>query len=120
MKRVNTIARARRAFHVQGWSMKKIVRDLHVSRNTVRKIAEHPHHHCPFRKILDLNRSLGLIGGFVLRNRNVRVRVDRHTAAEQEHRDLRDGGWRRPACDVELQSSVVTGQGTRHVVALVG
>ncbi|WP_283176384.1 serine hydrolase [Gemmobacter sp. 24YEA27] len=38
MKRVDTIARERRAFYVQGWSMKKIVRELHVSRNTVRKI----------------------------------------------------------------------------------
>jgi transposase len=31
-------ARVRRAFHAQGWSMKKIARELHVSRNTVRKI----------------------------------------------------------------------------------
>ncbi|MCE6957542.1 IS21 family transposase [Cereibacter sphaeroides] len=38
MKRVDTIARVRRAFHVQGWSEKKITRELHVSRNTVRKI----------------------------------------------------------------------------------
>jgi transposase len=38
MKRVDTIARVRRAFHVQGWSVKKIARELHVSRNTVRKI----------------------------------------------------------------------------------
>ena len=38
MKRVDTIARVRRAFHVQGWSVKKIGRELHVSRNTVRKI----------------------------------------------------------------------------------
>jgi transposase len=38
LKRVDTIARVRRAFHVQGWSMKKISRELHVSRNTVRKI----------------------------------------------------------------------------------
>ncbi len=38
MKRVDTIARVRRAFYVQGWSMRRIVRDLHVSRNTVRKI----------------------------------------------------------------------------------
>ena len=38
MKRVDTIARVRRAFHGQGWSMKKIRRELHVSRNTVRKI----------------------------------------------------------------------------------
>ena len=38
LKRVDTIARVRRAFHVQGWSMKRIVRELHVSRNTVRKI----------------------------------------------------------------------------------
>ena len=36
--RVDTIARVRRAFHIQNWSMKKIVRELHVSRNTVRKI----------------------------------------------------------------------------------
>ena len=35
---MDTIARVRRAFHVQGWSVKKIVRGLHVSRNTVRKI----------------------------------------------------------------------------------
>jgi transcriptional regulator with XRE-family HTH domain len=38
LKRVDTIARVRRAFHVQGWSVKKIARELHVSRNTVRKI----------------------------------------------------------------------------------
>jgi orotate phosphoribosyltransferase-like protein len=38
LKRVDTIARGRRAFHAQGWSMKKIARELHVSRNTVRKI----------------------------------------------------------------------------------
>ena len=38
LKRVDTIARVRRAFHVQGWSVKKIVRELHMSRNTVRKI----------------------------------------------------------------------------------
>ncbi len=38
LKRVDTIARVRRAFHVQGWSMKRIARELHVSRNTVRKI----------------------------------------------------------------------------------
>ena len=35
---MDTIARVRRAFHIQGWSMKKIARDLHFSRNTVRKI----------------------------------------------------------------------------------
>lgn len=38
MKRVDTIARVRRAFYVQGWSVKKIVRELNLSRNTVRKI----------------------------------------------------------------------------------
>ncbi|MGO4855634.1 hypothetical protein [Phaeovulum sp. W22_SRMD_FR3] len=32
---MDTIARVHGAFHVQGWSMKRIVRDLHVSRNTV-------------------------------------------------------------------------------------
>ena len=35
---MDTIARVRRAFHVQGGSVKRIVRELHVSRNTVRKI----------------------------------------------------------------------------------
>lgn len=40
MKGVDTIARVRRAFYVQGWSMKRIVRDLHVSRNTVRRILQ--------------------------------------------------------------------------------
>ena len=35
---MDTIARVRRAFHVQGWSVKRISRELHVSRNTVRKI----------------------------------------------------------------------------------
>ncbi|PTE16863.1 hypothetical protein C5F48_24305, partial [Cereibacter changlensis JA139] len=38
LKRVDTIGRVRRAFFVQGWSVKKIVRELHVSRNAVRKI----------------------------------------------------------------------------------
>jgi len=38
MKRVDTIARVRRAFHVQGWSVKRIARELHVSRSTMRKI----------------------------------------------------------------------------------
>lgn len=38
MKGVDTIARVRRTFYVQGWSLKKIARELHVSRNTVRKI----------------------------------------------------------------------------------
>ena len=40
MKSVDTIARVRRAFHVQGWSLKRISRELHVSRNTVRKILQ--------------------------------------------------------------------------------
>lgn len=35
---MDTIARVRRVFHVQGWSVKQIVRELHVSRDTVRKI----------------------------------------------------------------------------------
>ena len=35
---MDTIARVRRAFYVQRWSVKTIVRELHVSRNTVRKI----------------------------------------------------------------------------------
>ena len=35
---MDTISKVRLAFHVEGWSMKKISRELHVSRNTVRKI----------------------------------------------------------------------------------
>ena len=38
MKGVDTIARVRREFFVRGKSIKEISRDLHVSRNTVRKI----------------------------------------------------------------------------------
>jgi transposase len=38
LKRVDTISKVRLAFHVEGWSMKKISRELNVSRNTVRKI----------------------------------------------------------------------------------
>jgi len=38
MKSVDSIARVRRAFYVQGWSLKRISRELHVSRNTIRKI----------------------------------------------------------------------------------
>ena len=38
MKCVDTIARIRREFFVQGKTIKEIVRELHVSRNTVRKV----------------------------------------------------------------------------------
>jgi hypothetical protein len=38
MKGVDTIARIRREFFVRGKSIKEIVREQHVSRNTVRKI----------------------------------------------------------------------------------
>jgi transposase len=38
MKGVDTIARIRREFFVRGRPIKEIVRDLHVSRNTVRKV----------------------------------------------------------------------------------
>jgi transposase len=38
LKTVDTIARVRRAFNVQGWPLKRICRELHISRNTVRKI----------------------------------------------------------------------------------
>ena len=38
MKSVDTIARIRREFFIRGRSIKEIVRDLHVSRNTVRKV----------------------------------------------------------------------------------
>ena len=38
MKGVDTIARVRREFYVRGRSIKEICRELHVSRNTVRKI----------------------------------------------------------------------------------
>lgn len=35
---VGTVARIRREFYVKGKSIKEIVRDLRVSRNTVRKV----------------------------------------------------------------------------------
>jgi transcriptional regulator with XRE-family HTH domain len=38
MKGVDTIARIRREFLVRGKTIKEIVRELHVSRNTVRKV----------------------------------------------------------------------------------
>ncbi|MFG1285375.1 IS21 family transposase, partial [Xanthobacter autotrophicus] len=38
MKGVDTIARIRREHFVRGKSIKEIVRELHVSRNTVRKV----------------------------------------------------------------------------------
>ena len=38
MKCVDTIARIRREFFVRGKSIKQIVRELHVSRYTVRKV----------------------------------------------------------------------------------
>jgi predicted transcriptional regulator len=38
MKGVDTIARVRREFFVRGKTIKEICRELHVSRNTVRKI----------------------------------------------------------------------------------
>ena len=38
MKGVDTIARIRREFFVRGRTIKEIVRELHVSRNTVRKV----------------------------------------------------------------------------------
>ena len=38
MKGVDTIARIRREFFVRGRTIKEIVLDLHVSRNTVRKV----------------------------------------------------------------------------------
>jgi len=40
MKSVDTIAWVRRAFHVEGWSLKRISRELQVSRNTVRRILQ--------------------------------------------------------------------------------
>src|SRR5262245_10741856 len=38
MKGVDTIARVRREFYVGGRSIKEVCRELHISRNTVRKI----------------------------------------------------------------------------------
>jgi predicted transcriptional regulator len=38
MKGVDTIARVRREFFARGRTIKEIARDLHIARNTVRKI----------------------------------------------------------------------------------
>jgi DNA-binding transcriptional regulator LsrR (DeoR family) len=45
MKRVDTITRIRRAHYVQKWPVKKIVRELHVSRNTVPRFLRSPEPH---------------------------------------------------------------------------
>lgn len=34
---VETLSKVRRLFHIQGWSLRKISRELLISRNTVRK-----------------------------------------------------------------------------------
>jgi len=56
MKGVDTIARVRREFFVRGRSIKEIARELHISRNTVRKIV---------RSAMNgaYSRSRGLAGG---------------------------------------------------------
>jgi transposase-like protein len=42
MKGVDTIARIRREFSIRGKTIKEIARELHVSRNTVRKVRGQP------------------------------------------------------------------------------
>ena len=95
MKSVDTIARVRRAFHVQGWSVKRICRDLHVSRNTVRKILRseetsfsYEREHQPLPKIgpwkADLDRMLSANHGRAPRERLTLIRI---------YEDLRDQGY---------------------------
>ena len=95
MKSVDTIARVRRAFHVQGWSVKRICRELHVSRNTVRKILRseetsfsYEREHQPLPKIgpwrADLDRMLSANHGRAPRERLTLIRI---------YEDLRDQGY---------------------------
>ena len=61
MKGVDTIARVRREFYVRGRSIKEICRELHVSRNTVRKIlrSDEPGRATNVRFNLDLGSGAG-------------------------------------------------------------
>ena len=83
---MDTIARVRRAFHVQGWSVKRISRDLHVSRNTVRKIVRsdetdfsYEREHQPMPRVgpwqADLDRFLAANEGKPSRERLTLIRV---------------------------------------------
>ena len=95
MKSVDTIARVRRAFYVQEWSLKRICRELHVSRNTVRKILRseetsfsYEREHQPLPKIgpwkADLERMLSANHGRAPRERLTLIRI---------YEDLRDLGY---------------------------
>lgn len=60
MKCVDTIARVRREFFVQGRTIKEIVRELHVSRNTVRKILRSGTSAFAYEREIQPYRKLGL------------------------------------------------------------
>ena len=86
MKCVDTIARIRREYFVRGKSIKEIVRDLHVSRNTVRKVVrsgvtvlEYERSVQPMPKLgpwkADLDRLLGENSGKSVRERLTLIRI---------------------------------------------
>ena len=86
MKCVDTIARIRREYFVRGKSIKEIVRDLHVSRNTVRKVVrsgvtvlEYARSVQPMPKLgpwkADLDRLLGENAGKSVRERLTLIRI---------------------------------------------
>ena len=86
MKCVDTIARIRREYFVRGKSIKEIVRDLHVSRNTVRKVVrsgitvlEYERSVQPMPKLgpwkADLDRLLGENAGKSVRERLTLIRI---------------------------------------------
>ena len=86
MKGVDTIARVRREYFVRGRTIKQIVRDLHVSRNTVRKIIRtgasaftYERETQPYRKLGDwraeLDRLLAANEGKPSRERLTMIRV---------------------------------------------
>jgi hypothetical protein len=86
MKGVDTIARVRREYFVRGRKIKQIVRDLHVSRNTVRKIIRtgasaftYERETRPYRKLGDwraeLDRLLAANEGKPARERLTMIRV---------------------------------------------
>lgn len=86
MKGVDTIARVRRAYFVQGKTIKEILRELHVSRNTVRKVLRSGETAFAYERAIqplprigpfqaDLDRLLGANEGKAARERLTMIRI---------------------------------------------
>jgi orotate phosphoribosyltransferase-like protein len=59
MKGVDTIARVRREYLVRGRSIREIARELHISRNTVRKILRSGDTEFVYERTVQLQPKLG-------------------------------------------------------------